>query len=200
MPTDVTFITEPTNLDYLMPNVRVEIGDFTGTVFSDEMVRTSLTYGIMYLQSKWASKYQAFWDRIVIEPQPDDVPAGFVYANTTHGRAYIPSGLAQGSAFRNPFLEFQQDSPPTIQSEDEGIIIIAATYLLRGSQYSSSASAFVSWSTEDIRYSNLGSERGLTALMLRDANAIDAYFRKGIGKAQISAFPLVIVKEQLFYE
>jgi hypothetical protein len=85
-------------------------------------------------------------------------------------------------------VTFTQYSPPVIQSEDEVAIVLAAKLLLRRSQIASSASAFVSWSTEDIRYSNLGSERSLSKLLEADQKELDDYFRSKIAKPQRSDF------------
>src|SRR5690606_36825475 len=105
----------------------------------------------------------------------------------------------EGSVFRNPFMQFEQPAPPTIQSTDEGIIVLAATAILLQSQYTSSAASFVSWSTEDIRYSNLGSQRGLSELLSRALNDIDFSYRAGIGNAQIGYFAPLVLTQQ-FYE
>ena len=114
-------------------------------------------------------------------------------------RSYIPYGLTEGDDFRNPYVIFTQPSPPVIQSEDEEAIVLGAVYLLRSVQISSSLTGFVSWSTEDIRYSNLGSQRGLSDLLARDFANLDEYFRKKIAKPQISSFPVVVVDGQVEY-
>jgi hypothetical protein len=187
MPTTATFILEPTNVDYLIPDLRLVYGDLTGSTFSDTIMRTALVNGVKFLQRRWVSKYQVYTETILTDPQPAAI-AGYVYANTIDGQAYIPSGLAEGSVFRNPFVTFTQYSPPIIQSEDEVAIVLAAKLLLRRSQVASSASAFVSWKTEDISYSNLGSERSLTKLLESDQKELDDYFRSKIAKPQRSDF------------
>lgn len=193
MATAVSFYIEPTNLDGLIPDVRLMYGDLEGTVFSDTIIRTALVNGVKYLQRKWLSKYQVYTETLLVDPQPDSTPAGYVYANTIDGQAYIPSGLAEGSVFRNPFLTFTQNSPPVIQSEDETAIVLAAKLLLRRSQIASSASAFVSWSTEDIRYSNLGSERSMSKLLETDQQELDDYFKSKIAKPQRSEFYITYI-------
>ncbi len=199
MTTTVTFNTEATNLDHLIPNVRIRFGDLTGATYSDTIIRTSLVNAIGYLQPRWQSKYQVFADSIVVDPQPDTVPSGYLLANTSHGQTYIPDGLEEGSVFRNPYVIFTQPSPPVLASEDEEAIVLAAVYLLRSVQISSSLTGFVSWSTEDIRYSNLGSERGLGKLLEQDLKNLDAYFMKRIAKPQVSQFPQVVIEEQFMY-
>lgn len=199
MSTTVTFNTEATNLDHLIQNVRIRFGDLTGTTYSDTIIRTSLVNAVGFLQPRWQSKYQVYTDSIVVDPQPITVPSGYILANTSHGQTYIPAGLSEGSVFRNPYIAFTQPSPPIIQSEDEEAIVLAAVYLLRGVQVSSSITGFVSWRTEDISYSNLGSERGLGKLLEQDLFNLNDYFKKRIAKPQISAFPIVIIPEQVDY-
>jgi hypothetical protein len=199
MTTTVTFNTEATNLDHLIPNVRIRFGDLTGATYSDTIIRTALVNAIGYLQPRWQSKYQIFTDSIVVDPQPAGVPSGYLLANTSHGQTYIPDGLTEGSAFRNPYVTFVQPYPPTLASEDEEAIVLAAVYLLRSVQISSSLTGFVSWSTEDIRYSNLGSERGLGKLLEQDLKNLNDYFMKKIAKPQVSQFPVVAIDGQIEY-
>lgn len=187
------FYIEPTNLDYLLGDLRLIYGDTNATVYSDTLLRTALVNGVKFLQRRWLSKYQIYTSTLLVDPQPSGVPAGYIYASTIDGYAYIPSGLAAGSVFRNPFVTFTQYSPPIIQSEDEVAILLAAKLLLRRSQISSSASAFVSWSTEDIKYSNLGSERSLTKILESDQRELDDYFRSKIAKPQRSEFPVAYI-------
>lgn len=190
MTTTVTFNVEPTNLDHLMASVRLRYGDLTGAVYSDTVIRTALVNAVSFLQPRWQSKYQVYSDTLAVDPQPVTAPSGYVYANTYHGQAYIPAGLAEGSVFRNPFVTFTQESPPVLQSEDEEAIVLAAVYLLRSTQVSSSISSFVSWSTEDIRYSNAGGQRGLSDLLARDLLNLDTYFKRRLARPQVSTFPV----------
>ena len=199
MSTIVTFNIEVTNLDYLIPGARIRFGDLTGSAYSDTTFRTALVNAVGFLQAKWQSKYQIYSDAIKVNPQPVTVPSGYILANTSHGQTYIPAGLSEGSVFRNPYIVFTQPSPPVLQSEDEEAIILAAVYLLRGVQTSSSLAGFVSWATEDIRYSNLGSQRGLSDLLDRDLSNLNEYFKKKIAKPQRSAFPIVVMQDQLDY-
>lgn len=187
--TNVTFLTESTNLDYLIGPTRLQFGDLTGSTYSDTIIRTAIAYGIDYLQNRWAAKYQIFWEEALLNPQPSDVPTGYKRINTADGVADIPETLVEGSVFRNPYIEFTQDSPPIIANVDRPVIISAAVYMLRRSQVSSSSGVFISWSTEDIRYSNLGSERSLTKLLADDLDAINNFFGSRLGKSIKSTFP-----------
>lgn len=186
MATLVTFYGEPTNLDYLMPRLRLSFGDLTGAVYSDTIMRTALVNSIEYLQKQWASKYQVYHNDL----QTGVTGSGFVEINSSDGIGNIPSGLEDGSIFRNPYVIFTQNSPPIIESIDSEAIVLAATYLLRKTQVSSSAADFTSWRTEDISYSNLGSERSLSKLLSDDKAALDEYFRKNIARPQRSDFAI----------
>jgi hypothetical protein len=194
MSTLVTFYIEPTNLDSLIAPLRLKFGDLTGSVYSDTIMRTALVSGVDMLHKRWQGKYQVYNDEMLVNPQPSNVPAGYVYANTADGQAYIPEGLVNGDIFRNPFMSFPQTSPPIIQAEDRVAIILAARYILRVSQISSSVGSFVSWGTEDIRYSNLGSERGLSKLVESDLKELDDYFKSSIAIPQISSFPVAPIQ------
>lgn len=193
MGTTVNFYTEPTNLDFLIGDLRLAFGDLDATVYSDTIMRTALVNGVKHLQRRWLSKYQIYTSTLLVDPQPSGTPAGYVYANTIHGQAYIPSGLAEGSVFRNPFVTFTQEASPVLQSEDETAIVLAARLLLRSAQVSSSVTSFVSWKTEDISYSNLGSERGLSQLLKDARDELDEYFRSKIAKPQRSEMVLAYI-------
>lgn len=45
------------NLDYLLPALRLQVGDPAGTVFSDSLLLTGLVNGVKMLASRWNSKY-----------------------------------------------------------------------------------------------------------------------------------------------
>lgn len=184
MSTTVTFYENETNLDYLMGDVRFVFGDLTGSIYSDTIIRTSLVNAVKFLQNKWESRYQIFSPTNVISSG-----GGVTYANTVYGAAYIPNGLAEGSAFRDPFSDdFTQDSPPVIQSYDETPIILAAVLLLRRSQVSSSAVTLVSWGTEDIRYSNLSAGSQMSSILAGDLMAFNEWFKERLASPQILNF------------
>lgn len=182
MPTSATFYTDPLNIDYLIGELRIRYGDLTGDVYSDTVMRSALVGAVKYLEKRWASKYQVFRDEMVTSPQPPDVPAGSVAANTADGVAYIPATLNPGDVFRNPYIDFKAPSPPVITGVDDEAIVLAAKYILRLSKISSSADGFSSWRTEDIAYSNLGGERSYNKLIEADKSELDDYFKQNIAK------------------
>jgi hypothetical protein len=185
----VNFYQEPLNIDYLMLDVRFQFGDFDATIFSDTMVRTAIVSAVRFLQRVWNGKYQIYRDANKLNPQPADVPAGYVRISSLNGTADVPATFIDGSIFRDPYAVFT-DLQGFIEAVDEQAIILAAVYLLRKVQVTSSASEFISWSTEDIRYSNLGTERGLSSALADDLNNLNLYLRSKIGKPKRSSFPI----------
>lgn len=192
MPTIVTYYTDPLNIDYLIAPVRFEVGDLDGDIFTDVVVRTAIVNAIRFLQSRWLSKYQIYSDTLVISPQPSDAPSGYVWVNTIDGEAYIPDGLNNGDIFRNPFIEFSTDSP-IITPLDEQAIILAAAYLLRRVQIASTSDELVSWSTEDIRFTNLSRERALSALLVNAKSALDDYFKSKLAAPVRVEYPRIYI-------
>lgn len=193
MSTAVTFYTEPTNMDYLLGDVRMQFGDLDGSIFSDTIVRTSLVSAVRYLQRSWNGKYQIYMEEAQLNPQPADVPAGYIRINSLFGVADIPNTTTIGSIFRDPYATFNNFAPPLIESVDEQAIILAATYLLRKASISSSVTDFVAWGTEDIRYNNLGAERGMTKLLEQDLTALNDYIKSKIAKPRRSDFPVTYI-------
>jgi hypothetical protein len=189
MTTTVVYYEDALNIDYLLPSVRLNFGDLDGTVFTDVTVRTAIVNAVKMLQHKWTSKYQVYEDILKVDPQPIDVPPGYILANTMYGQAYIPDKLFPGDAFRNPYIEFTTPEP-TITSEDDTAIILAATYLLRKAQASSSSNELASWSTEDIRFNSLSKDKSIANLLDADKQALDDYFRKKLAKPIRVTYPI----------
>jgi len=201
MSTAITFYTEPTNIDYLLGDIRMQFGDLTGDIYSDTIIRTGAVSAVRYLQRSWNGKYQIYMNQSLLDPQPADVPAGYKRINSLYGVADILSTATEGTVFRDPYAQFSNFAPPLIESIDEQAIILAAAYLLRKAQISSSASDFVAWGTEDIRYNNLGSERGMSKLLSDDLEALNNYIRSKIAKPRRSEFPISYIPtlSELYY-
>lgn len=201
MSTAITFYTEPTNIDYLLGDVRMQFGDLDGSIYSDTIIRTGTISAVRYLQRSWNGKYQIFMNQSLLDPQPAGVPAGYKRINSLYGVADILSTAIEGTVFRDPYAQFNNFAPPLIESIDEQAIILAAAYLLRKAQISSSASDFVAWGTEDIRYNNLGAERGMSKLLSDDLEALNNYIRSKIAKPKRSEFPISYIPtlSELYY-
>ncbi len=195
MGTTVVFQNEPTNLDYLMTDVRLQFGDFDGSVFSDVIIRTALVSGVRLLQNKWNGKYQLYVEDMIITPQPSDVPVGYTRIASLYGRADIPNSLAVGSVFRNPYGVFTAEANHLLESVDEQGLVFAAVYILRKMQVSSSAQEFIAWSTEDIKYSNLGIERSLGGILKDDIENLKGYLKSKIATPKRSDFPIAYIPQ-----
>jgi hypothetical protein len=193
MSTATYFYNEPLNHDYLMTITRPLFGDLTGAIYSDTMIRTAQVNAIRFLQRRWSSKYQIYDESLHVDPQPSDVPTGYILINTSHGTGYIPNTAVNGDVFRNAYLEFTQGSPPIIESNDEMAIALAATLLLRKIQVSSNSADLVSWATEDIRFSNLGTERSLSKQVADDLAALNEYFQNKLAAPKKSTFPIMSI-------
>lgn len=197
MTTTVTFYTDPLNIDYLILNVRLSFGDLDGSLFSDTVVRTAIVQAVTMLQHKWYSKYQVFNTALVINPQPDDVPTGFIAINGFNGIQYVKDTLVNGDVFRSAYIEFSQVGE-LFENADEQAVILAATYILRRIQLTSGLNDFVSWTTEDIRYSNLGSERSISKLLEIDLKALNDWFGTSLGKPRLLRFDSALIPGYIY--
>lgn len=181
--TTVLFYEEELNIDYLITQVRIQFGDYLGETYSDTIIRSTIVSAIKSLERRWDSKYQIYHSNLLISPQPSNPPAGFVYAQTQHGDAYIPSGLNNGDVFRNPFIDFPvgDTAEARILSLDEAAIVLQTSYLLHKVSLTSSADDLVSWSTEDIRFTNLSRDRAKRALLEDAKQEVDNHFKQRLG-------------------
>jgi hypothetical protein len=184
MTTSVQFYQTPRNIDFLMGDVRLYFGDPNGTVYSDSIIRTAVISAVKFLESRWSSKYRVFTEDLIVE---GDAPVGYITVTTPQGTAYLPDTYLEGDVFRNPYITFGSTAP-IIEQQDQYAIVLAATYILRRSQVSSSAAAFTSWATEDISFSNLGGERSLSAMLKDDLQILNDYFRKKLATPQTLTF------------
>lgn len=187
------FITQPSNIDYLIDSVRFRLGDFEGTQFSTTLIRTAIIAGVRNLMPKWNSKYQLFTDNTRIDPQPVDIPAGYIYIATTHGNATIANDRGDGTAyvkddvFRNPYITFTQ-STGLFEGADEEAVVLSAALATHIAKLTNSADSFVSFKTEDLAYSNLGGERARQELMTILNRELQALFKTRIAAPKIQSF------------
>jgi hypothetical protein len=189
----MALITTATNIDYLISDVRLRIGDLDKRYFSDTVVRTALVNGVKFLQSKWQRRYQVYDSSMFVDPQPSDgtVPAGYIYAALPQGYNYIPSGLSVYDVFRNPYVEFADPSVTVVLQEDEYPITVAAKLFLRESLLSSSQQTFVNWSDGEYSYSNVAASqvmRGLSADALAELNNYFKARRTGVLRSSFATF------------
>jgi hypothetical protein len=173
-------ITTPTNLDYLIPIVRVHVGDTTGTQFSDNLVRTALVYGVKALGQKWANRYFIYSNDMAISATEINTPSGIVTV------AMLPN---EYDAFRNTYQPFTSSEPPVIEQTDETPIILSAALGVRRSVITSSMTAFTNWSTPDLSYSNVQASKSLMDMIKADQQALDDWFKARLARATKQAIP-----------
>lgn len=212
------YIVYKTNLDYLIPDIRLHVGDAgEQTRFSDSLIRTALTTSIKMLQRRWGNRYLVFSKDMVVDELPSGVmyetdyysyyaedpnlvstvtyivPSGNVYGNVAGVLDIIPSGLKDNDVFRNTKAAFLGPINGPISQEDEYPVILAASIVLRKSYLSSSADAFQSWQDGEFSFSNLGSHRALSELYKADTDALDSYFKKRLSGPLRSNFGKIII-------
>jgi hypothetical protein len=133
-------ITVITNLDPLIDNLRLKIGDTNPLSYryTDEWLRTALVAGVKTLGRWWNYKYLI----------------------TTDGTYNI---------YRNPHGHFVFDEPTygTIEQADESAIVLMSAFTVLEGSLESSAWDFVSWADAEIRFSNLESSRARDASLNR---------------------------------
>lgn len=189
------FITQPSNVDQYIDMLRFRLGDFTGTTYSTTLLRSALVYAVKWLQPRWNTKYLVWSNETALNPQPADVPVGYIAVSTPHGDAYIVNNNSLSEefnindVFRNPFISFEQTNG-IFEQVDEEAVILAAMYLTHTAKITQNADSFVSWKTEDIAFSNLGGERVRTNLLTQLLGEINLLFKSKIAKPAISSFPI----------
>lgn len=185
-------ITSPTNIDYLIDQVRLRLGDFDGTAYSDTLVRTALISAIKYLQKRWRSKYQVVTSGTYTGDNTT-APSGYGQASTIDGIAYIPLGLSNNDVFRNPFVTFNSSEPPVIEQNDEDAVTLATAYIVHLAKLTNSSSTFVSWSTEDIRYTNTTAANTMRAVLETLQTELNTVFATRIAQPVVSRQPVNII-------
>lgn len=188
----MSFITSPNNVEYLIPDVRLRIGDLDGTRYSNTIVRSAIVGGIKYLQARWVNRYMVYTDETLVSPQPADVPANYIYATTPVGNYLIPSGLVPGDIYRNPTATFADTSAAVIAQIDETPIIAAAVMVLSRTQLASSAASFVNWSDGEYSYSNVSSSNILAKLYADSLSELNAYFKTSRAKPMRDNLPTML--------
>ena len=183
-----------TNVDYLIQDVRMRLGDFDGTGYSDALIRTSLVNSVRFLSKRWRAKYQIFTSGLIAEQQPAGAAAqGFYWASTVNGYSFLPMIYRENDIFRNPFLDFEQPSPPIVEQDDEEAFILCAVYLVHLAKLTSSSSTFVSWSTEDLRYTNTEASKSMNHVLDHLLSEIETLFKTKIAQPKATRQPLNII-------
>ena len=184
-------ITNPTNMDYFIDAVRLRLGDFDGTAYSDALIRTAIVSAVKFLQKQWRSKYQVIASGTYVVGE--QAPSGYAYASTVNGYAFIPSGLNVNDVFRNPYIDFQQPAPPLVEQNDEDAIVIATAYIVHLAKLTNSSATFVSWGTEDIRFTNSASANTMKTVLETLQSELNTIFTTRIAQPVVSRQPLNII-------
>ena len=172
-------ITTITNLDYLIPAVRMHVGDLTSTVFSDSILRTALVYGVQSLGPRWNNRYLIMMSGMMLDDHTISTPVGNITVDV------IPN---EYDAFRNTYQTFASEDPPVLEQTDQTPLLLSAAMLVRRSALTSSMSAFSAWSTPDLSYSNVQSSKALLLLIEEDAKALDRWFSARLATPRIGTF------------
>jgi hypothetical protein len=135
-------LTDSTDLDYLIPSLRMHLGDTAdgNYTYSDNFLSRALIIGFKLVQPRWNFRYLLSYDTA-----------------TTHW-----------SVTRNPNTTFVQPSPPVIMYADERPIVLAAAVSLRGGLIWTSGSQAVSWKDEEVSFSNISGAKLKEAAFIRD--------------------------------
>lgn len=185
-------ITSPTNIDYLIDSVRLRLGDFDGTAYSDTLIRTAIVSAIKFLQKRWRSKYQIVTSG-TYTGNNSTAPSGYAEAYTVDGIGYIPFGLNINDTYRSPYIAFTQEQPPVIEQNDEDAVVLATAYIVHLAKLTNSSSSFVSWSTEDIRFTNTTAANTMRNVLETLQTELNTLFATRIAQPVVSRQPLNIV-------
>lgn len=142
-------ITESTDLDYLIDQLRLHIHDVDDTSyeFSDEYLRSALVYALKALGYRWNHRYL--------------IDTGYVVSrNPSSGYVFVYT------------------APPVIQSTDEIIIILQASIMVKVGRNRVTSANVVSWRDDEIAYSNIASGRSMSEDLQRDIDWLNALLPK----------------------
>lgn len=200
------FIVHDLNIDYLIPQLRLHVGDYQEPYkFDDSIMRTALVHGIEMLQRRWGYRYMVFSSGLIVDPLPEGVyyedtvpsgvtplyvvPSGYFYIKLPFDLFYVlPSSYVTYDVFRHPLETFVSPSDFVVSQEDEVPVILAASITLRRAVLSSSAEGFASWSDGEFSYSNLGTQRTLVELLQQDIKELETYFKLRLAKSARVSF------------
>lgn len=114
-----------TNLDYLLPQLRMELGDLNPLSYryTDEWLRVALETSIKALQRWWNNRY-------LIDPVTDEV-------------------------IRNPDFTYTLADPPILETSDEIPITLMAAFLIRDGSLESNSWNVGTWRDAEYYVSNV---------------------------------------------
>jgi hypothetical protein len=134
-------LTSTTDLDYLLPALRVHMWDTTEPyTYSDDMLKRALLIGIKSLMPRWNSRYIPSYD----------------------------AGADNWDVSRSTTDRFKHAAPPVIMYMDERPIVLAAAVAINGGLIYQVASNAVSWKDEEVSFSNITGAKLTEASVIRD--------------------------------
>lgn len=118
-----------TTLDYLIPYVRLRLGDMNPESYryTNDWIITALVGAVEYLGRWWSGRYLLDYDT--------------------------------NEVYRNSYGEFLYPEPPVIQSQDNQVIVLMATIIILEGTLENNAWSVVSWRDNEISFSNLEQAR-----------------------------------------
>lgn len=212
------FVVYPINIDYLINDVRLQLGDLDGTKFSDSIIRTGLLNGVTSLQRRWKHGYIRYASSMYIDPLPSGyctqdyyttysgmydldhytiIPSGYILVALSQGYRIIPGNLNDNDIFRDPdFVGFSSENQNPLMEgykpicqEDEYPIVLAAAVLISRANVTSSASSLQSWSDGmGLSFSNLSTGNVITAMHKSLEDELDKYFKQRLASAKRDSF------------
>lgn len=198
------YVVFPTNVDYLIPAVRLHIGDIEGKTFSNSVIRTALVAGVSFLARRWNARYvvvqSGLYATIGVRHQhgvyysheldgtiiPNQILAsGFGYFRFPQGYAAAPL-LEENNVLRNPFVVPTDIHDPVILYQDEYAIILAAALLLLRTYLTSNVEHLVSWSDGEFSYSGIQANKTMKELLDSTHNLLENYFKGNLSNVLVT--------------
>jgi hypothetical protein len=183
-------------MDYLMPDVRIHIGDIDGKRFSNSLVRTALVNSIYFLDKRWGDRYTvvqsgtylpsgvryreyAFYPHEVREDTLVRflIPSGFGFVRFSQGYAVCPLFNVY-FVLRNPYVLTNDVYDPIIEPGDVYPVILVASNLLLRTWLTSNADSLVSWSDGEFSYSAIQASKTILEMIKANEDSLKDYFRQ----------------------
>jgi len=151
-----TSITISTDLDYLIPALRLHLWDTnTPPTYTDGLLKYCLVAGLKVLMPRWNSRYI-----------PTESTTKWTVARSTED-------------------VFSQAAPPTIQGGDERPIVLSASIAFKSGKIYFSSGDIASWKDDEISYSNISGGKMMEGSLLRDIEELNSIVpdrRKRLGR------------------
>ncbi len=200
------FIVYPLNIDYLIDDVRLKVGDYKDDKrYSDNVIRSAIIGGLKMLQRKWGLRYFLYQPSMIANPPSGwyyepvssgivdilvTIPSGYQYINFMNSGMVIPSGLIENDVVRNPNECFSDplNLDMVISQDDEYIVVLAASIVLFQTYFTSSIESFQSWSDGNFSFSNITAGRSYKDFYDGALEEFNSYFKKRLHRSLVGEF------------